>query len=107
METSVGASLFDRSLRAVQLTTKGRAILNLCEQMLKIREGIFAIAGERLRFAGIFHLGITELVAHTILPKLVTAINSDFPEMILHPEVNLSLNIYDKLESGKLDLAIV
>ena len=27
--------------------------------------------------------------------------------MVLHPEVNLSLNLYEKLEHGKLDLAIV
>ena len=34
MEMSIGASLFDRSLRTVQLTAKGHAILKLCEEML-------------------------------------------------------------------------
>lgn len=106
MEASIGAKLFDRSLRAVQLTAQGRAILKSCEQMLRIRAEIMATAGAQLTYSGPFRLGITELVAATILPDLLTTVGTSFPEMELHPEVSLSEDLFDKVESGGLDLTI-
>jgi len=107
MELIMGVSLFDRSVPGMPLSGAGRSILRHCEDILRARSDMLSLVGLPLKYSGAFKLGITELVAQTFLPTLASRLQQEFPEMILEPEVNLSLNLYDKVESAKLTMAIV
>jgi DNA-binding transcriptional LysR family regulator len=50
---------------------------------------------------------VTELTALTWLPRLVEAIRSAYPAMVLEPEVDLSPNLCEKLARDEIDLVVV
>jgi DNA-binding transcriptional LysR family regulator len=52
-------------------------------------------------------IGVTELTAMTWLPRLVSAIQSTYPRVVIEPDVDVSLALRDKLLSDDVDLMIV
>ena len=54
-----------------------------------------------------FRLGVTELTALTWLPALVEALRQTYPKVQIEPSVELSSELYHKLESDQLDLIVV
>jgi len=107
LEGRFGVEIFDRSRRAATLTLKGEEILRSARQLLDIRNTLLAqlrtqdVAFRRLR------LGVTELTALTWLPKLVSRLRENYPQLEIEPEVGLSRVIYDRLVDNTIDLIIV
>lgn len=107
LERAVGEPLFDRSRRLPRLTARGDQLVEGAEQMLGLRDGLLNSARRAPAAMRHFRLGVTELTALTWLPRLVQAVRADYPAMSLEPEIDLSLNLCDKLARGQLDLVVV
>lgn len=106
LEQSLGFQIFDRSNRTSQVTLKGRGILNDFAAMLRLQHKIEHSAKHDNSYAGTFHLGATEMVALTWLPRLISAITERFPNINLTTSINLTHELQDKLRDYKFDLIL-
>lgn len=106
LETALSAELFDRSKRAVRLTLKGHALLDVARESLMLQARISEVVSDRSQFSGTFRFGVTELVAVTSLPTLVTKIIGKYPKLILEPQIGATIDLYDKLLEHQIDLVI-
>ncbi len=107
MESALGVELLSRSHSGVQLTQQGAMLLDMCNDMLLLRERMVKALGKPIAFKGDFRFGVTELGAMTFLPVLVPEIRRSIPEASLHPEVGLSRALLAKLVDGTLDLIVL
>lgn len=107
LEASLGVPLFDRSQRSARLTAKGQELIKYAEQLMTVATDIRHRIGDPRVLSGTVRLGVTELVAVTWLPKLVTAINENYPGIVLELDVDLTLNQLQKLQNGDLDVTLL
>ena len=107
LESSLGIPLFDRSQRSARLTAKGQELVKYAEQLMTVATEIQHRIGDPRVLSGTVRLGVTELVAVTWLPKLATAINENYPGIVLELDVDLTLNQLQKLQNGDLDVTVL
>lgn len=107
IEMLLDMQIFDRSHRTAKLTDKGKEILTLCEEMLLLRERLIASAGRESISVRQFRIGVTELTALTWLPSFVQEFRKTYPDVELQPEIDLSMNLCEKLTKGAIDLVVV
>jgi DNA-binding transcriptional LysR family regulator len=107
LETSTGLALFDRNQRGARLTEQGEHILALGRNMLAIQEQILSFKHSRQPPARRLRLGVTELSALTWLPRLVSAIASAHPSVIIEPEVDMSRTLYERLTDDSIDMIVI
>jgi DNA-binding transcriptional LysR family regulator len=106
MEATLGVSLFDRDNKRPQLTQQGHGALPLCIEILELCDRLTKSLNDVAAFAGVFRLGITELVALTFLPALVTGLRRRLPQMQLRVEVKMAEDLFEDLAQDRLDAAI-
>lgn len=106
LEVLLDTPLFDRSLRTNRLTDKGEEMLVVAERLLKERERLMqGFLGSEVQERRI-RIGVTEVTAMTWLPRFVSAINEEYPKIIIDPEVDSGVMLRDKLLAGEIDLMI-
>lgn len=98
--------LFDRTKRTVRLTLKGQELLARAEEMLASRNSMMLALRNAEAFTGRFCFGVTELIAVTWLPMLITRINDKYPNLDLIFEVDNALRLFERLRDCQIDLAI-
>lgn len=107
LEEYLSIELFDRTQRSAKLTEKGEELFLLAKDLLQRRDtaveqiGSPVIAERRLR------IGVTELTAMTWLPRLIIAIQADFPRVVIEPTVEDTKLLKEKLVGNLLDLIFV
>jgi DNA-binding transcriptional LysR family regulator len=106
LEASVGAVLIDRSSKKVQLTDAGQRLLPVARQMLDLMDVLRAEATASARLTGDCKFGISELVALTWLPHLVSTVRHEHPALRLQPYVDLARNLEKRVVRGELDFAV-
>lgn len=107
LERSIEADLLDRSLRTIRLTPIGRAFLDRAERIHAMTEEALAEFGAPRAITGHIRLGVTETVALTWLPDLVGRINTRFPEVAVELGVDLTEGVWDRLNNGDLEVALL
>lgn len=106
LEQALGVVLFDRAARGASLTPKGRELIDKAEKVLAlVGEMRLGAVGEEV--SGVVRLGVTEVVAVTWLPRMVSNLRESFPKLTLEIEVALTTRLLAKLTSGEVDAAIV
>jgi len=106
LEQSLGFAVFERSHKQSQLTLQGRGLLDDFAAMLGLHHKIDNYAKSDEGYSGYFHLGTSEMVALTWLPKLIGAITARFPNINLKTSVNMTHDLQVKFSEYKLDLII-
>jgi DNA-binding transcriptional LysR family regulator len=107
-ETEVGAALFVRTTRSVQLTPAGRALLDAARQL--IDQGNAALAAARhvaTGEIGSLALGFTSAAAYHALPKAIAAYRERFPKVQLVLQEQNSIELWEGLLAGRLDVALL
>ncbi|MFJ2992445.1 LysR family transcriptional regulator [Pandoraea sp. NPDC087047] len=107
LEEFLGATLFDRSGRTMQLTAKGREVLELGEEILQLRDRLLERMGKPVDVVRRYRIGVTELIGLTWLPKLVQEMREKYPIVSIEPEIDLSTALTAKLQRAEIDLAII
>jgi len=107
LESSLGVALFDRNQRSARLTAKGQELVQYAERLMTATSEIRQRIGDPKVSSGTVRLGVTEFVAVTWLPRLVAAINENYPEIALDLDVDLTLTQLRKLQNGDLDVAVL
>lgn len=106
LERVLNVQLFDRTSRSVCLTMEGKCLVELGGETLQLQRRISNAVGKEVGLSGVVRLGLTELIAVTSLSTLISEVAERHSRIVLEPEINLSLDLYDKLRERKLDLVI-
>ena len=106
-EAHLGAPLVDRS-------AKGFALTPLGEEVAVRAEAIVAQAGELVRIAeakppltGDLRLGLIPTIGPFLLPRLMAAMEADYPEARLFLREDLTEPLVAALRAGRLDMAVL
>lgn len=107
MEEAFEVQIFDRSKRNARLTEKGAELSEYAADMLRQRDFLLERISSKEVLVRRFRLGVTELTALTWLPALIESIREVYPLVVLEPSVELSSELFKKLENDQLDLIVV
>ncbi len=107
LEETFGVPLFDRSRRSARLTDKGLEVLALGKDLLERRDHLVERISDESVIQSQFRIGVTELTGITWLPQLIAQIRERFPRLKIEPSIELSSELYSKLEHDQLDMIIV
>lgn len=107
LERELGVQLIDRSQRQIQITGKGLDLLGYAEKVQILVSDIRSQVGDPKMITGTIRLAVAELIALTLLPRLVSRLNGLYPNAKVELEVGLRGNSYERLKSGELQLCIL
>lgn len=107
LEEAFDIQIYDRAKRTARLTEKGNELLEYATDLLRQREYLLERISSQHVLVRRFRLGVTELTALTWLPALAESIREAYPKLVLEPSVELSAELFRKLEADQLDLIIV
>lgn len=105
LESALNVKIFE-PLNRTKLTIKGKEILGDLEKMLELHRNILLRVSDEEMYTGFFRVGVTEMVALTWLPALVTAVKGVFPRLALEPSVNLTSVLWNQIRNQRLDMII-
>jgi DNA-binding transcriptional LysR family regulator len=104
LEIIIGSEIIDRQLAGVNLTETGSEILRSAQQLLSINDKIIFESGDQAGLQ-IVRLGIPNLFAKSVLPKIVEEIRAWAPKAQLQVCCDNSPNVLRMLHMGYLDIA--
>ncbi|KWD55980.1 LysR family transcriptional regulator [Burkholderia ubonensis] len=106
LETALNAELLVRTVRGVELTACGHALLPRAEQLLgDMRRTVEAVEQVKGEMAGRVAVGTMPSIALTALPHAVTAFRRAMPRVSLHLEEVTVPEALAQLRNGTLDVA--
>jgi DNA-binding transcriptional LysR family regulator len=107
LEALFDTEIFDRTQRNAKLTEKGEEMYLIAKKLLEQRNW----AVEQFRKPDVIErrirLGVTELIAMTWLPYLIEMIQRHYPKVIIEPEIDMSVNLWNKMMNNDIDLIII
>lgn len=106
IEMRFAEPLFDRSGRQALMTNQGRDMLGIARQMLTLNEQLIAIARRKDPLPQRFAIGVTDLVALSWLPELLSELAQQYPDTMIEPEIDLTANLISRLQRREVDLTI-
>ncbi|WP_144107617.1 LysR family transcriptional regulator [Paraburkholderia sp. BCC1886] len=106
LEQSLGIQFFRRRGRNMELTEEGRQFIERVEPLVQQLEEAVSTHAETASARGTLRLGIG-IVTMTWFGDVLAALREDMPQVQYEIDTDLSMNMLHKLESGKLDLAVV
>ncbi|SDV50764.1 LysR family transcriptional regulator [Chitinasiproducens palmae] len=106
LEQSLGMQLFRRRGRNMELTDQGRQFIERVEPLLVQLDDAVATHADSTCARGTLRLGIG-VTTMTWFADVLVQLRRDMPLVQYEIDNDLSMNMLHKLESGKLDLAIV
>ncbi|MEZ5798559.1 MAG: LysR family transcriptional regulator [Paracoccaceae bacterium] len=106
LESQFPEPLFLRDGRQSVLTVRGEAVREIAYKMLRLSDQLVQTARGRAPLPLRIRLGVTDLVAMSWLPKLLTAMAASFPEVEVETEINLTNALIEGLTERRNDLVI-
>jgi DNA-binding transcriptional LysR family regulator len=107
LEREMGIKLLNRDHRVVSPTASGRQLMVYAEKLIGLRAEMMAEVGDRSAMRGALRLGVAETIVHTWLPRLVKSVNTDYPNLSLEIEVDITPNLSARLFAQEIELAFV
>jgi DNA-binding transcriptional LysR family regulator len=107
LEDVLDAPMFERDRRQARLSEKGEEMLLVARRLLEQRDAAMEQLSQPETIARRVRIGVTELTAMTWLPQYVQLIRRHYPKVLIEPEVDMSVNLRDKLLADEVDLIIV
>ncbi|MCF8483028.1 MAG: LysR family transcriptional regulator [Rhodospirillum sp.] len=108
LEYRIGAQLFVRTPKGVELTEAGQRLLENVDFILHFVSEIKNNVNKRsAEPSGEIVLGLSPSVASLIAHRVLRRVKEAFPLVKLHIVEGLSVVLYDWLEESKVDLAVV
>lgn len=106
LEARLGTRLFQKVGRNMALTARGREIVTECEPLLNALEQVLLDASGEA-FSGSIRIGSGEIAALVCLPQLLARLTRSMPRVTWDVDIDLTINLRQKLDSNQLDLAFL
>ena len=107
LEDQLGVELFNRSGKKIALTAKGREFLIYAEKMLSLHSEMLQSVARPASIQGTIRLAVSETIAHTWLPQLIERVSEAYPAINLELDVDISINLAEKLKNHEIDIAFL
>ncbi|WP_027802353.1 LysR family transcriptional regulator [Paraburkholderia dilworthii] len=107
LERAFGVAVFDRANRSARLTEKGTEFFEYARELLERREYIVERMSSKEALVRQIRIGVTELTALTWLPRLIAAIQAEYPKVKVQAEVDLNATLRERLAAATVDVIIV
>lgn len=108
LEVELGARLFERSRRGMELTEAGRALLPYAERAIEALDGGRSLIGELVRgTTGQLSIGTAPAVGTYVLPRLLARYVEHFPDVRLLVRTGHSEEIIELVADGEIDVGLI
>ena len=108
LEALFEVSLAERSKRHVHMTPIGDEIAHRSRHLLRDAEEIMELASSnREPMSGELRLGVIPTIGPFLLPRVLTALSSQYPDFRLFLEEDLSDHLLGRLQQGDIDVALI
>ena len=107
LERAFDVAVFDRANRSARLTEKGTEFFEYAKELLERRDQIVERISSKTSLVRQIRIGVTELTALTWLPRLIAAIQAEYPKVNVEAEVDLNATLREKLAAATMDVIIV
>ncbi len=107
LEESLKVKLFQRRGRRMELTIQGRELVERAQPLIARIEEVVTSLDNPGAITGILRIGVGEMVAVAWFGDLMAQLHERMPRVTYQIEVDLTINMRQKLELGQLDLAIM
>ncbi|OLP44957.1 LysR family transcriptional regulator [Rhizobium oryziradicis] len=105
LEDHIGVALFARTGRSAVMNAEGLRVLEQAKAIISMFEALTR-AGEG-DLVGSLKIGTIASVQSTLLARALVSFRSRFARHHLHIAPGISLNLFDQVDAGELDLAVV
>jgi DNA-binding transcriptional LysR family regulator len=106
LEADLGAPVFRRNSREVELTLAGERLLGFARRILRANDEAMVAFRSGAASAGPLRFGTTQDFAEAVLPKVLGRFADDHPAVELTLQVDRSARLVEAVQEGRLDLAI-
>ncbi|WAP70398.1 LysR family transcriptional regulator [Jiella pelagia] len=106
LEERLGASLFERNGRSIQLTDAGSRLLAYARRMLTLSQETLS-AFDQQAMQGQVRIGLPDDYAERFLPEILARFTRSNPLVELQIACEPSSNLADHVDKGRLDVALV
>ncbi len=107
LEAEFGVQLLKRKSRPVVATKEGRDLLIHAERLLRMRDEMEKALADRSAVRGVLRLGVSETIVHTWLSRFIDLVAEMYPSLALEIEVDISVNLRERLVAQHIDLAFL
>ncbi|CTQ48074.1 hydrogen peroxide-inducible genes activator [Jannaschia donghaensis] len=108
LETTLGATLFERSPRNVRLTAFGETFATRARDILRAVDELGDLARvSQGQLSGRLRLGVIPTVAPYLLPPVIAGLAATYPALDLDIRETITPKLLEELSDGRLDAAIV
>lgn len=109
LEAELGAELFVRSTRRVDLTVVGRVLYQEAQRALTaVRRARDAVSAVQNLHRGTLTIGTVQSLSPFLdLPALLARFHADHPDVEIHLRIANSTHLLEKVRDGRLDLAFM
>lgn len=107
LEHSIGAPLFDRDGGGMRLTKRGELLITYAEAHDRLARNIQRDVMAPEGIEGRLRLGVSETIAQSWLPALITRLHHVYPRLEIEFNVDVSVNLRAALLAREVDLAIL
>jgi LysR family hydrogen peroxide-inducible transcriptional activator len=108
LEDELGGALFERHPNEILLTSLGERVVEQAQRVLEEADRIRQIAeNERYALDVPLRVGVIFTIGPYLLPKFVTAVREEAPNLSLILTENYTAKLAEMLRSGELDVAIL
>jgi len=108
LENTLGVQLFERTHNSVLLTDVGKIICERARNILVQTKEIQDIAQQAKNpFMGELRVGIIPTIAPYLLPHIMPGLSKLFPQLTLYLVEAQTSQLIEKLQTGKLDVALL
>lgn len=107
LERLFGTPLFKRNRQGVELTARGRGVIDQVANMLRLSDDIAQPSGSGNTLRGLLRLGAVESVGFLVMPKLLKRFVVNFPDLKVELTMDVGSELSRKLNVGELDVAIL
>lgn len=107
LERDLGVRLIDRVRGRITPTAEGKDCIAVAEQIFLLTSQLSTRRRGQGNLAGRVNLGVSDLVAQTWLPKLITLITNRYPEVRVDVTVDVTPPLVRGLETGDFDVVLV
>jgi len=108
LENILGESLVDRTNKSVTITNLGRETYIQAKKIISELSQLVDIShANKIPLTGRLSLGVIPTIAPFLLTKFVSKLQKSNPKLELYLQENVTLELYDKLMDGELDVILI
>ena len=107
MEEALGVVLFRRQGRGMALTLQGRELVQSVEPLLRRLDSVVSALDKPEAVTGTVRIAAGEIAALSWFPNCMAQLRRLMPRVVYDLEVDLTTSMCQRLEAGKVDVAIL